>query len=198
MSENGIVEIHGREYQTVALRIHLFRMDHPDWGVSPEIIEITEERVLMKTTITDEYGRTLGVGHAEEVRASSNINRSSAVENCETSSIGRALASIGYGGMDYRSADEMEQAVHQQELQRTAELEAAKKKHADTITAIKDGITEGNLSIAAEAWFELDNEEKKSIWVAPSKGGPFSTEERKIMQSNEFREAHYGTEETAK
>ena len=63
-----------------------------------------------------------------------------------------------------------------------------------TINTIKEGISEGNLEKAAEAWFELSKDEKTSIWAAPSKGGPFTTEERKIIKSTEFRESHFNQE----
>lgn len=68
-------------------------------------------------------------------------------------------------------------------------LEAAKKALKLPIDAIKKALSDGDLSSAAEAWFELSDDEKASIWVAPSKGGPFTTEERDIMKSPEFRQA---------
>jgi hypothetical protein len=71
-----------------------------------------------------------------------------------------------------------------------------------SIATIKEGIATENLSKAAEAWFELTNEERESIWVAPTKNvngkrvpnehAPFTTEERRIIASAEFRKAHYG------
>ena len=61
----------------------------------------------------------------------------------------------------------------------------------DTGTLTMSGVGIG-LYEAAEAWFELDNEEKQTIWVAPSTGGPFTTEERNIMKTREFREAYFG------
>jgi hypothetical protein len=61
-----------------------------------------------------------------------------------------------------------------------------------TITTIQTAIAEGELGIAAEAWAELTEEQKHAIWVAPSKGGPFTTQEREIMKSAEFKQAHYG------
>ena len=64
-----------------------------------------------------------------------------------------------------------------------------------SIKVIKQGIAEDDLSTASEAWFELTNDEKTSIWVAPTKGGPFSTKERTTMQSAEFRLAREGTTE---
>lgn len=64
----------------------------------------------------------------------------------------------------------------------------------DSIDAIKTALAEGNLSTAAEAWFELSDDEKMRIWKAPKKGGVFTTKEREIMKSKEFRQAHFGDE----
>lgn len=71
---------------------------------------------------------------------------------------------------------------------------AACAKLQPTIDTIKAALTEGNLSTAAEAWFELSDEEKMSLWKAPRNGGCFTTREREIMKSKEFRQAHYGEE----
>jgi len=76
--------------------------------------------------------------------------------------------------------------------ERAMNLGQAIERHKATIEVIKEGIAEGDISTAAEAWYELDKDEMQSIWVAPTKGGPFTTAERKMMQSTEFREAHYG------
>ncbi len=68
-------------------------------------------------------------------------------------------------------------------------LEAAKKALKPSIDTIKKALAEGDLSTASEAWFELTDEEKASIWVAPTKGGPFTTQERETMKTPEFRQA---------
>lgn len=72
-------------------------------------------------------------------------------------------------------------------------LKEAIKKLKPSIDTIKAGIAEGDLSTASEAWFELSDEEKASIWVAPTKGGPFTTQERETMKSSEFRLAREAT-----
>jgi hypothetical protein len=69
----------------------------------------------MKAEIIDKDGRTIATGYAEEHRTASQINRTSALENCETSAIGRALANFGLGGGEYASADEVANAINQQE-----------------------------------------------------------------------------------
>lgn len=56
-----------------------------------------------------------------------------------------------------------------------------------SIDVIKESIASQDYSAGSEAWRELSDAEKHGIWVAPSKGGPFSTSERKTMQSTEFK-----------
>jgi hypothetical protein len=106
MSETGIINIHGKDYQTVALRVTKLRNEHKDWSITTDILCADAESVLMKATVSDESGRVIGTGHAEEKRGKG-INAMSALENCETSAIGRALAACGYGGTEYASANEM-------------------------------------------------------------------------------------------
>lgn len=67
-----------------------------------------------------------------------------------------------------------------------------KRELAASIEVITHALDDGDYFRAAEAWFELSDEEKHGLWVAPTKGGPFSTEHREIMKSAEFRKAYYG------
>ncbi len=113
--DTGNVNIKGKSYRTVAARVGDLREVHADWAISTEIYAVDDQVVIMKATILNEQGRIIGVGHAEERRASSQINKTSALENCETSAIGRALAACGYGGTEYASANEVQNAIHQQE-----------------------------------------------------------------------------------
>lgn len=76
---------------------------------------------------------------------------------------------------------------------RFAYLMATVLDNCQSIQVIKEGIMTDDYSTASEAWFELDDEIKKTLWVAPTKGGPFTTKEREVLKSTEFREAHYGT-----
>ncbi|UVN13408.1 hypothetical protein FBPa19_0019 [Pseudomonas phage vB_PaeP_FBPa19] len=69
------------------------------------------------------------------------------------------------------------------------------KQYQASVDAIKLGIMEGDYSTAAEEWFTLDEETKTKLWKAPSKGGCFTTKEREIMKSSEFRKAYYGETE---
>lgn len=69
---------------------------------------------------------------------------------------------------------------------RLAACQAAIEKNAESVQAIKDGIDSGDYFRAAEAWYELDQDTMRALWVAPSKGGPFTTKQREIMRSDDF------------
>ena len=123
MSETGIINIHGKDYQTVALRVTKFRAEKPNWSIITDILENTPEMVMMKAAVLDESGRMIGTGHAEEKRGAG-INKTSALENCETSAIGRALAACGYGGTEYASANEVEDTVEYIDENTVADIKA--------------------------------------------------------------------------
>lgn len=113
-AETGIINIRGKEYQTVALRVQLFRERFPDWTLETTPISRDEDCVVMRAAISNPEGRLIATGHAEEYRKSSQINRTSALENAETSAIGRALAALGIGGTEFATANEVQNAIHQQ------------------------------------------------------------------------------------
>jgi hypothetical protein len=110
----GIVNIRGKEYMTVALRVQHFREVHPDWSIVTQIVHRDADEVVMVATILNEQNRIISTGHAEEKRKASQINSTSALENCETSAIGRALAGAGFGGSEFASANEVQNAIQQQ------------------------------------------------------------------------------------
>jgi hypothetical protein len=101
-----------RQYETVASRLRRFRDDLPNHTIRSEIVQIDDEVVRMCISIgwitEDHQYHVLSEAHAEEYRASSEINATSALENCETSALGRALAFLGYGSADsIASAEEV-------------------------------------------------------------------------------------------
>jgi len=191
---NGIVKIHNKEYKTVALRVNEFLASpiHKEWSIETDLIS-DGNLVVMKSTIKDESGRIRGTGYAEELRGSTNINKTSALENCETSAIGRALSAVGFGGTEYASANEVTDAILQQTALKASEelinYNAAVREHIASISAIKDALTNADLETAAEEWNAMSEEEQRSIWKAPSKGGIFTTQELATIKTSEFREA---------
>ena len=66
---------------------------------------------------------------------------------------------------------------------------AAIREHIASISAIKEALANNDLETAAENWNELNEEEQRSIWKAPSKGGIFTTQELATIKTSEFREA---------
>ncbi len=200
----GTVKIHGKEYKTVALRIQEFREKHPDFTIQTELVEANDMLVVMKATIS--MGpQVIATGYAEEVRTASKINRTSALENAETSAVGRALAFFGLGGSEIASADEVANAINQQNAEPIIkELKEISKehnwliahnetcmKHLGSIHFVKHYLEGDNpkWDSAAEAFAEIPNDDQELIWKAPSKGGLFTTKERAQIESTEFNQA---------
>lgn len=100
-----------------------------------------------------------------------------------------AMEIVEHDALDSMSGSKQGQPVSADEA-----YKAACDALRDSIDAIKAALAEGNYSTAAEAWFELSDDEKASLWKAPTKGGVFTTRERDIMKSKEFRQAYYGDE----
>ena len=70
-------------------------------------------------------------------------------------------------------------------------------KHSTTIECVKAGIESGEITAAAEAWFELTEDDQMGLWKAYSKGGVFTTEEQKLIRTTEFKQAYFGKGEAA-
>ena len=119
---DGIVNLKGKQYYTVARRVHDFRAAcsiADGWALVSSLVSIDGEVVIMRGAVVDPQGREVAVGYAEERRSNRGVNSTSALENCETSALGRALAAAGYGGSgQYASADELANAIQQQGQQR--------------------------------------------------------------------------------
>lgn len=106
------------KYETVAHRIERFYGDHPAASIVTELVELhrTEDgrpaQYVVKATIVMD-GVTRATGYAEEIVGASPVNRTSALENAETSAVGRALANFNYApspskGGNRPSREEME------------------------------------------------------------------------------------------
>lgn len=146
------VNIHGKQYRTVAERINLFyeRFGKMHTQIITEIVKDDGNIIQIKATINvdsrdkDDSVSLLGTGYAEEDRSKGRINSTSALENCETSAIGRALASIGLGGEEYASANEVENARYQQEQKKIAVNDGGqfdktqKKPNQDLVEALEN------------------------------------------------------------
>lgn len=109
------LDIKGKQYSAVASRIQAFRKLIPGGSITTDIVSLDDTRVVMKSTVSDETGRVLATGLAFEDRGSSFINKTSFIENCETSAVGRALGMIGIGSDEsMASAEELVNALNNQ------------------------------------------------------------------------------------
>jgi hypothetical protein len=113
----GVTQRGGKQYTEVFVRVEEFRKAFGlDFGIETDIIKDDGKFVQVRSLIKDTEGRVIGSGMAEEIRGSSNVNRTSALENCETSAIGRALASIALHGGQYASLNEVVQAEEKEKI----------------------------------------------------------------------------------
>ena len=150
------INIKGKPYITVDERLLYFRETYgSEYSLITEVIKIDENFILMKTTIKDSQGREVATGHAYEEKDSSYINKTSYVENCETSSWGRALANFGIGidNGAVASADEVINAINNQN----------KIKERPNIKFEKGGLKEDQFKRAIKAIKEGDYTKEKLL-----------------------------------
>ena len=201
MTDTGVVEIHGKSYLTVARRIKDFRDKHPSYSLESEVLSAADV-VQIKAVIKDEGGRVISTGHAEEVRGSTNILKTSALETCETSAWGRALSNFGLLGTEVAGAEEIANALEQQKEQEQVErLKAhneALRDNIDSVCAIKAYLLNEEYEAAYEAVAEIPEEDRLMLWISTSAGGIWTTKERAQMKSNEWtaaRKTYHGEQE---
>lgn len=114
------VDIKGKDYIPVNERIKAFRYVYPRGQIITEIIGLENGICTMKASAYDDEGHLLGTGHAQEKETSSFINKTSFIENCETSAVGRCLGMLGIGlDNGFASYEEVANAKLQQEKKDT-------------------------------------------------------------------------------
>ena len=108
------VNIKGKEYVEVNERLKAFREMYPNGSIMSEIVSHQDGIVVMKAIIVID-GQIRATGHAYEKEGSTFINKTSYIENCETSCWGRALACLGLGlDTSVASVEEVANAIKQQ------------------------------------------------------------------------------------
>ena len=116
-------DIKGKDYAEVNQRIKAFRMVYPDGIIDTEMISNENGVCVFKAQVgyyednIDGCVRWLGTGYAYEKENSTFINKTSYIENCETSAVGRALGMAGFGiDVSVASAEEVQNAINNQEV----------------------------------------------------------------------------------
>jgi hypothetical protein len=121
------------DYETVEERLVKFWKDYPDGQIQTRLLESTVSRFIVEASIfrTEADPRPWTTGLAEETVQGRGVNATSALENCETSAIGRALANAGYATKGKRASRE-EMGKVSRGLEVKANIENVKAKMAET------------------------------------------------------------------
>ena len=119
----------GKEYAVVAERVKAFRKIEPNGAIDTTIIGGNENEVTCKAIIRDGEGNLLATGTAHEVKGEGMVNKTSWIENCETSAVGRALAFVGIGiDTEIASAEEVAKAQTEEAKAKLGLIGAKEKK----------------------------------------------------------------------
>jgi len=154
-SEIEFLDVKGKNYAPVHERIKAFRKIYPEGAIVTEIVSETDKVITVKATVYGmtcdpmcDYGREiLATGHAFEVKDGSYINKTSYLENCETSAIGRALGIAGFGIEGaICSAEELHGAEAEQDWIRSEEIRKS-PIGIDRAIALQQLLEEKNINI---------------------------------------------------
>jgi hypothetical protein len=129
------------DYETVEVRLEKFIKDYPDFRIATELEVVERDRYIVKAYLfkTTSDSLSWATGYAEEKITDRGVNSTSALENCETSAIGRALANAGYAAKGKRpSREEMSKVVGQKPVKPVVQDLVQAIKAADQETAEQD------------------------------------------------------------
>lgn len=134
-------DVRGKNYAEVAQRVQAFRRLIPDGYITTEIVQHESGVVYMKAEAGYyENGQkiALATGYAFERQDASNINKTSYIENCETSAVGRALGFIGLGSeKSICSKEELENAINTQDAIEKGEIPDPARPKVEVTTSAK-------------------------------------------------------------
>jgi hypothetical protein len=165
--------IRGKQYVEVNERIKFFRQEdqYKNWTIATDFPVLDAENCVCKCTIANEQGRVVAVGHAHEEKSSSHINKTSYVENCETSAVGRALAMLGIGiDTSIASANEVEDAIAKQQAM-------VDNPHVQKLSKALDAPVE-NIMDKAVSYIKTQTDKKKAFDSITKKYGDQLTEKQ--------------------
>ena len=151
------VSIKGKQYAIVVERHKHLLQRFPEARFNEEILHHDNDRVIVKVELY--IGDTIySVGHAEEFRNSSYINKTSALENASTSALGRCLAAFGLSGSEFASAEELVNALNNQ----------GNTKQVSISDQIKKQTTETKLTALYTNW-KKENDSIEKIFESQQK-----------------------------
>ena len=148
------INIHNKPYTTVAERLQAVHTDWDQISITTEILDDTEKQVTVKAVLEID-GRNVYHGMAREyidIKNTRAVNFANALENAETSAVGRALSKAGYGGDERSSVEEIASITRKREAKESdlekseAQLEG-KKPVVKTSTAANDKTAEKEVEL---------------------------------------------------
>ena len=170
--DHAIKQKGGKMYLQVVHRVEAFRrVLGADYGIDTKILVDDGHRVVVKAIVTNKDGITVGSGMAEEIRGQGHVNTTSALENAETSAIGRALASLGLSGGEYASANEMDAVPRKAEnlkqkadivYQNTTQNQTVAVEKKDPPSQISPAPSEPTAELTQE---ELDKKHDEGVYL---------------------------------
>lgn len=165
--------IKGKEYVEVNERIKYFRFsdEYKGWSLSSEVVHLDADSCVIRAEIRDENWVLRATGFAQEDKSSSYINKTSYVENCETSAWGRALANLGIGiDTSIASSNEVSMAISKQNSTPKAETKTANKPSLleltdDIVEKMVDAVKNGKRDAVENALgkYKVSAQQKKLI-----------------------------------
>ena len=174
------LNLHGNEYTQVQQRVEAFRKHvGTAYSIHSEILVNDGKTVLIQANIQDKDGRVIATGLAEELRGSSNVNKTSPIENCETSAWGRALANLGLHGGKMASVEEIQIAKNKEKII------DQEKAHDDAVRAERNETNERPSQRDLEIWAERIKEtikDAKQTWQLKKIPQDFANELEAIKQ----------------
>jgi 2,4-dienoyl-CoA reductase-like NADH-dependent reductase (Old Yellow Enzyme family) len=108
------IKIQNKDYVLVSDRVIFFNEEYPEGSITTELVsEADSDMVIVKATVRPDVGRQF-TGYSQATWGDGFINKTAALENAETSAVGRALALMGIGVIDsIASVDEIKKAQTQ-------------------------------------------------------------------------------------
>lgn len=148
-NEMHLIDFKGNNYAEVKERVKAFRKIFPLGRIETSIIEKNENSVTIKATVKDDEGNIIATGHASETKGDGYINKTSHLENCETSAVGRAL---GFFGLGIESAicsiDELRNKSEEAEAEKRYEEEGKEIIEEKYVKALRTKLANGHVEEA--------------------------------------------------
>lgn len=159
-------EIKGKDYVEVNQRIKAFRMVYPTGQILTEMVSNENGVCIFRAYVHDESENLLATGTAYEKESSSFINKTSYIENCETSAVGRALGMAGFGiDVSVASYEEVANAIENQSQKKPEEPTKADDGFTNLLIEVKNAQTRMD-----ELGIDFRDDKKVRSWVINKSG----------------------------